>query len=70
MVFAIEGYCHDPDCGCEQPLIVPSEVLSEGYSTIKEANEGHVAMCRRVANGEAELHGLIEGTLDDVGGTP
>lgn len=49
MVFAVSG---SHDCGC--PQIVSHDSLEmAGYMTATEAQDGHLAMCRKVALEEA-----------------
>jgi hypothetical protein len=49
MVFPVGQPCESVECGCGLPTIGGDEVAFEGYNTRKEANAGHMKMCRRFA---------------------
>ena len=46
MVFRTKDRC---DCGCGQPLIVPTELDFRGYNDPKSAQEGHFELCEKWA---------------------
>ena len=54
MVFAVNGKCEDPSCGCEQPDHNGHNIDFDAYDTAGEANAGHLNMCRKWA----ELDGV------------
>ena len=50
MVFRVNGVC---TCGCGAPEHDGHELLTRRYATPKKANKGHLAVCRKVAEGGA-----------------
>jgi hypothetical protein len=53
MVFKVSGkICSAKDCDCGMPEIIPSETGFDGYNTARDAANGHMEMCRKVASGE------------------
>ena len=49
MVFKAGVLCTAKECGCGQPSIDGSELDFDAYNTVKEATEGHMAMCEKWA---------------------
>ena len=61
MAFRVESLCV---CGCGSPQHNGHELITQRYSTAREAREGHLAVCRKAANGEIKAE--TSGTEADL----
>lgn len=54
MVFAYDGVCEVEDCGCDLPVIIPTELDFGGYNMAGDASKGHYAMCEKWAKADSQ----------------